>query len=176
MPVAGFLRVGVWMIGLGALGGQAAAAELELPYQAMGRNLVVVVQAPAQPMIEVGQERVLLHDDGQGADVHAGDGLWSGSTGHWPLQPVMVVLRIDSGTVVEQSMQLAHEQPRILARVGEGEPVLVSVGMPAAGGVGPGGGGQGSAPGPLDYGVWLAGLGLAGLAGGLWLGLSLRKV
>lgn len=88
----------------------------------------------------------------------------------------MVVLRIDSGTVVEQSMQLAHEQPRILARVGEGEPVLVSVGMPATGGVGPGGGGQGSAPGPLDYGVWLAGLGLAGLAGGLWLGLSLRKV
>ncbi|MFT5585233.1 MAG: hypothetical protein ACI9VR_002821 [Cognaticolwellia sp.] len=167
--------MGVWMIGLGALGGQAAAAEFELPYTPMGRNLVVVVQAPTQPMIEVGQERVLLHDDGQGADVLAGDGLWSGSSGHWPVQPAMVVLRLDAGTVVEQSMQLAHEQPRILAWLGEGEPVLVSLGVSSPGRVAPGGGGQDSAPDPLSYGVWLAVLGLAGLAGGLWLGLSLRR-
>lgn len=163
------------MIGLWALGGQAGAAELELPYNAMGRDLVVVVQAPERPMIDVGQERVLLADDGQGADALAGDGLWSGSSGHWPVQPVMVVLRLDAGTVVEQSMQLAHEQPRIFARAGEGEPLIVSEGVPSPGQVAPGGGGQDSTGDPLSYGVWLALLGLGGLAGGLWLGLSLRS-
>ena len=173
--MAGPIQVGVWMIGLLALGGQAGAAELELLYTAMGRDLVVVVQAPHQPQIEVGQERVLLHDDGQGADALAGDGLWSGSSGHWPVQPAMVVLRLDADRVVEQSMQLAHERPRILARVGEGEPLMVSEGMASPGQVAAGGGGQDSAPDPLSYGVWLALLGLAGLAGGLWLGLSLRS-
>lgn len=162
------------MIGLCALGGQAQAQELELPYEAVGRDLVVVVQAATQPRIEVGQEQVGLRDDGQGADAQAGDGLWSGHSAHWPVQPAMLVLRLDAGTVVEQSVQLAHEQPRILASFAGDEPLIVVQGSAVPGQVAPGGGGQDSTD-PLSYGVWLAVLSLAGLAGGLWLGLSLRS-
>ena len=163
------------MIGLWALGGQARAAELELPFTDMGRDLVVVVQAPAQPMIDVGQVQVPLRDDGQGADAVAGDGLWSGSSGHWPVEPGRVVLRFDGGTVVERTLHLAHERPRILASVADGEPILESQGVAKPGRVPPAMGRQDPTPDPFSSGAWLALVGLAGLAGGLWLGLSLRK-
>lgn len=162
------------MIGLWALAGQAHAQDLELPYTPQGRDLVVVVQAATQPMIEVGQEQVSLRDDGQGADAQAGDGLWSGHSAHWPVQPAMLVLRLDAGTVVERSVQLAHERPRIVASFAEDPPLIVVQGAAVPGQVAPGGGGQDSTD-PLSYGVWLAVLSLAGLAGGLWLGLSLRS-